>query len=191
MKKCLFFIVSGLLLQACHNDPPPEPVNYTYKSLGDTTASYLHPFVLHMFADTSADFFFTVGLIHDTRGTHANFLVVPLKSNRVQVKGEEAEVPVFVNGDAISGTLATPYRWDKMSSKFCELIIKDPPAIDSTWEGAWSGVNKKYVPVQLYDNNKVYNGWISMSLDTVARTMVLHEFGWNKIAGENAVAGRH
>lgn len=30
-----------------------------------------------------------------------------------------------------------------------------------------------------------------MSLDTIQRKMVFHEFGWNKIAGENAVAGRH
>ncbi|MET7000035.1 hypothetical protein [Chitinophaga defluvii] len=189
MKSYLFLIASCLLLQSCFNDPPPEPVNYTYKSLRDTTSSYLHPFELHMFADTSADFYFTVGLTHDTRGTHANFFMLPLKSNRVQVKGE-GDIPVFANGDAISGTLATPYRWDKITGKFCELIVKDPPPIDSTWEGAWSGAVKKYIPVQLHDHNKVYNGWISMSIDTVARKMILHEFGWNKIAGENAVAGR-
>jgi hypothetical protein len=190
MKGCLLLITCGLLLQSCQNDPPAEPLTYTYKSLHDTTASYLHPFELHMFADTSADFYFTIGLIHDSLGTNAHCFALPLKTNRILVKGED-EIPPFEKGNQISSTLSTPYYWDRMHHSLAVLTVADPPVIDSTWTGAWAGIGKRYLSVQLHDNSQVYNGWIAISIDTFQRKMIFHEFAWQKIPNKDALAGIH
>ena len=99
------------------------------------------------------------------------------------------EVPVMNNGANIPIGNFDGYRWFELSSIMLVQKITsftEPPV----WEGHWKNAVHKFLPFQVADSGKFYNGWVEISTDITGEKMLLHKAAISKEADAMIKAGK-
>lgn len=58
-----------------------------------------------------------------------------------------------------------------------------------TWNGVWKNVAYKYLPIQVTQNDKRYNGWVELSTNTQDQQLILHRAALSKFPEKEVQAG--
>ncbi|MGC4103774.1 hypothetical protein [Ferruginibacter sp.] len=103
------------------------------------------------------------------------------------VNSNEA-VPVMEAGDLIPLQNFDGYEWFELSSIVLVQKISSltQPAF---WEGHWKNASHRYLPYQVVKGDKLYNGWVELSVDTINEKLLLHRAAISKEAGKAVKAG--
>jgi hypothetical protein len=105
----------------------------------------------------------------------------------LMVAGENTS-PRFNKNDVIPVKAVQGYEWYIVSQ--VEMAMKNigydiPPY----WEKDWKDANHKFLAVQVKRNNKLYNGWVEVSMDTPHSRLILHRAAISKVPGRAVKAG--
>lgn len=66
------------------------------------------------------------------------------------------------------------YQWFELSSVLLVQKIISFNALP-VWEGPWKNAFHKYLPYQVMDNMKRYNGWVELGVDVEGEKINLHK----------------
>jgi hypothetical protein len=98
------------------------------------------------------------------------------------------EVPVMNNSEPIAPEDFNGFHWFELSTiLLVQKIISfnEPPV----WDGHWKNAVHKYLPYQVVENNKLYNGWIELTVDTAGEKVIVHKAAISKEPGKIVKAG--
>lgn len=98
------------------------------------------------------------------------------------------EVPVMNNGTNIPLGNFDGYRWFELSSVTLvqKIISLTQPPI---WQGHWRNAIHKFLPFQVADSGKLFNGWVEISSDIAGEQMILHKAAISKEANAMIKSG--
>lgn len=178
MRKILIVITVSILFFACSKKTPLNPPVTShpvmaYKSLADKEVKYGQSQYIDIDNDGSTDFKFSVLLVGDPilqRDRVQFYANSGIKRNLLNNQVDES--PMLNKGDSI-GKLHSGYTWWEISSiVLAEKIVENN---GSHWEGLWKNADRKYLPIQIEKNNKLYHGWVELSFNTVDEKLILHK----------------
>ena len=130
--------------------------------------------------DGREDLAFATALVGDLIN-HVDKLQFSISSN-IDINlpvNEIEEIPVMNNGESIPLENFNGYHWFELSSiVLIQKIISftQPPV----WEGHWKNAVHKYLPFQVIENDKHYNGWVELSVDIAGEKIILHKAALSK-----------
>lgn len=185
------FLFAVLVLSACEKDnednvPKPHPV-MQYKDLHNAEVKIGQPQRLDLDDDGITDFNFGVLLLGDPilQRDRLQFYAFS-KPERNLLNNENDESPVLGRLDIISQNIPG-YKWFDISA--IVLAEKIMETNNSFWSGLWKTASHKFLPVQVKRNNKLYNGWIEISMDTNGEKLILHRSGLSLLQDADVKAG--
>jgi len=115
-----------------------------------------------------------------------------LIASNIQVNlpvNDSEEVPVMNNGDEILPADFNGYRWFELSSVVLVQKVISFTAPD-VWEGHWKNAVHSYLPYQVAENGKRYNGWVELSTNLTGEKIILHRAAVCKEANRVIKAGK-
>jgi hypothetical protein len=178
MKKILVTLSVVLLIVSCRKHDCPEPPvahpQMRYTGLNNLALQFGQQQSIDLDGDNAKDLLFTSALVGDpilkrdlrqyyvTAAFHVSLLV-----------NQHEQTPVLSNGDPIKQQDNAGGTWYNANSiVLAEQIIElTGPA---HWEGNWKNASRQYIAIQIERNGARYNGWVEVSFDTDAGTLVLH-----------------
>jgi hypothetical protein len=176
-------ILFGLVLVSCHKvnpgleptpPPPPPPTKMEYFDLGNKEINAKKGFSIDLNHDGIKDIAFYVDLLGDpiNKVDKWQFLASTNRGVGLPVNGNE-EIPVMNAGDLIALDDFNGFRWWDLSSIVLvqKVVSYDPPDI---WEGHWKNATHKYLPLQIINNAKRFNGWVELSVEIANERIILH-----------------
>jgi hypothetical protein len=178
MRSILVIIAASISIIACSKKPPitppapPYPA-MIYKDLANKEVKYGQFRYVDIDNDGSNDFRFNVLLVGDPvlqRDRVQFYVNSGIKRNLLNNQVDES--PMLNKGDSI-GRLHNGYTWWEISA-----IVLTEKIIDnngSHWEGLWKNADHKYLPIQIEKNNRLYHGWIELSVNTTEEKLILHK----------------
>jgi hypothetical protein len=115
------------------------------------------------------------------------FLISSNIEVNLPVNGSE-EVPVMNIGDSIKLEDFNGYHWFQLSSVLLvqKIISSTAPVV---WEGHWKNAVHKYLPYQIVESGKRYNGWVELSVDITSEKIVIHKAAISKEPNKIVKAG--
>jgi hypothetical protein len=177
--------ISMLIFISCKKDPQPIPVtplpameyiDLHDRAISDNTGGFLFD-VNH---DGRNDLAFTTLRVGDpiNQVDKLQFLIGSNIAINLPVNTNE-EVPVMNCGATIPLGNFDGYRWFELSSVMLvqKIISFTEPAV---WQGHWKNAVHKFLPFQVADSGKLYNGWVEISADITGEKMVLHNAALSK-----------
>ena len=191
---CALMLTLGV--SSCTKEKKPVPVPVTpplqmeYFNLGDKEITADAPgFLLDVNHDGRRDLAFTTLLVGD--GINQVDKVQFLISSNIKVNlpvNESEEIPVMSRGDLVVPGNFSGYQWFELSSILLvqKVISFTAPPV---WEGHWKTAVHKYLPYQLVVDEKIYNGWVELSVDIPHEKIVLHKAAICKEANKTVKAG--
>jgi hypothetical protein len=187
----LWMFTIAIFVFACNKEKPeplpaPHPVMH-YKDLQNSEVFYSKPKAVDMDDDGNNDFQFGVLLVGDPilQRDRLQYLAYSKVGTNL-LNNEKDQSPVLKKADFIS-TAHQGYQWFEISA--IVLAEKITTMTDSFWEGLWRNALHKYLPVQIKKNEKLYNGWIEVSFDTVTEKLILHKAAISTEANKTVRAG--
>jgi hypothetical protein len=98
-------------------------------------------------------------------------------------------IPVLSTGDSIVLDDFNGYQWFELSTiVLVQKVISDNNP--DSWDGAWKDVSHKFIPFQVKNSDKRYNGWIEISVDISNEKLILHKAAIGKTADKIIYAGK-
>ncbi|MFY7899967.1 MAG: hypothetical protein ACOVNY_07265 [Chitinophagaceae bacterium] len=170
----------------------PNPViEMEYTNLNDKEVKYQQSaVVIDVNKDNRADIIFETLLTGDFihKIDKLKFQVLTNITTALPVNNNE-QVPVMNPNETITINNFNGYEWYGGSE--IVLMERQENAIGNmSWSGNWLGTQKKYLPFQIYQNNKRYNGWVEVSADNISQRLVIHRFAHCKQAEVSIIAGK-
>lgn len=139
--------------------------------------------------DGRADLAFSTLLV----GDHLNqvdklqFLIASNIGVNLPVNARE-EIPVLKKGESIVANDFNGYKWFELASiVLIQKVISF--TLPPVWEGHWKNAVRNYLPFQIMENEKRYNGWAEVSIDIVGEKIILHKAAMSKEANRIVKAG--
>ena len=183
-------------VSSCTKEKKPAPVPVTpplameYFNLDNKEITADAPgFFLDVNHDGRRDLAFTTLLVGDgiNRVDKVQFLI----SSNIKVNlpvNESEEIPVMSRGDLVVPGNFSGYHWFELSSILLvqKVISFTAPPV---WEGHWKTAVHKYLPYQVVADEKIYNGWVELSVDIAHEKIVLHKAAICKEANKSVKAG--
>ncbi|HPH86650.1 MAG TPA: hypothetical protein PLC48_14365 [Ferruginibacter sp.] len=174
-----------LIFNSCKKDPQSTPVvplpameyfDLNDRAISENTAGFL----LDVNHDGRNDLAFSTLLVGDpiNQVDKLQFLIGSNIAINLPVNNNE-EVPVMNSGATIPLGNFDGYRWFELSSVMLVQKITsftEPPV----WEGHWKNAIHKFLPFQVADSGKLYNGWVEISSDIAGEKMLLHKAALSK-----------
>jgi hypothetical protein len=188
-------IMIALVFISCRKErpckPAPEPgpamkyMNLNNREIKANTAA----FNIDVNQDGRPDLVFTTLLVGDNLNQidKLQFLVGSNIDVNLPVNINE-DIPVMKKGDAILPTNFNGYEWFELSSiVLIQKIISltQPPF----WRGRWLEAVHNYVPFQMKENDKRYNGWVDISVDIPGEKIIVHKLAISTEANRVVKAG--
>lgn len=196
--KISFLIISTLvILSACSKkdvvDPPKLPDNefpeMLVTELNDAEVKQQEHQTLDLDKDGVNDLVFAIWYIGDPveREDEVLFFAASGTQSSLMVGGENVS-PRFSKNDIIPVNPIEGYNWYIVAQ--VEMAMKNigydaPPY----WEKDWKDASHKYLAVQVKRANKLYYGWVEVSMDTANSKLILHRAAIAKQPGRAVKAG--
>jgi hypothetical protein len=193
MKKLFFPAVMLIVLVSCHKtepvtpQPQPQP-HMNYRNLNDAVVKAGQGKLIDLDGDGTTDFSFGTLLLGDPilqRDRLQFYAYSGIGKNLLN--NETDESPVLNKNEKIQ--LNHPgYTWYEISA--IVLTEKITPMVGNIfWQGRWTDVSHKYLPVQIEKGGGKYQGWIELSFDKLQDRLILHQAAICKEAGQEILAG--
>lgn len=192
----LYSVTIVLITVSCkkngqHPDVPTVPhPEMEYFNLNNREIKSNAPgFYIDVNHDGRKDLAFTTLLVGDpiNRADKFRFLVSSNIEVNLPVNNVE-EIPVMNRGESIMLEDFNGYYWFELSSiLLVQKVISftSPPL----WEGHWKNAAHKFLPYQVIENDKGYNGWVELSADIAGEKIVLHNAAVSKEPNKIVKAG--
>lgn len=188
-----FFIVLSFV--SCKKEKVQHPTPVTgpemeYIDLNNKAIKANTPvFSMDINQDGRADLAFSTLLIGDylNQVDKLQFLIASNIGVNLPVNASE-EIPVLKKGESIMPQNFNGYHWFELASiVLIQKVISftQPPV----WEGHWKNAVRNYLPFQIMENEKRYNGWIELSVDIPGEKIMLHKIAISKEANRIVKAG--
>jgi hypothetical protein len=189
----LFFsgsiILSFIAFTSCKKDlvvqppvPTPEPiVEMQYTNLNNAEVKYSPSGIwVDLDNDNRPEVLFEVMLVGDfiNKKDMYRFNIVTSIRTNVPVNINE-QIPVFQKGATIRVENFDGTNWYGAS----EITLIEKMVFENSlvvWGGNWLSVQKAYLPVQLFKNGKLHNGWIELTADHQNEKLILHRAAISK-----------
>jgi hypothetical protein len=178
-------IVVMLTLVSCKKETKDTPAvprpEMEYFNLNNREIKANTPgFFMDVNHDSRPDLAFTTLLVGDPvyQVDKLQFLITSNIKINLPVNDNE-EVPVMKNGQSIVPEDFNGYHWFELSSILLVQKIISFTAPD-VWEGHWKNAVHNYLPYQVNENGKRYNGWVELSVDIAGEKIVLHKAAISK-----------
>ena len=191
-------IVSALIiLSACSkkdvNDPPKHPDSefpeMLVTELNDAEVKPKQHQILDLDRDGVNDLVFATWHIGDPveNEDEVLFFAASGTESSLMVAGENVS-PRFSKNEIIPVNPADGYNWYIVAQ--VEMAMKNigndaPPY----WEKDWKDASHKFLAVQVKRANKLYYGWVEVSMDTANSKLILHRAAIAKQPGRAVKAG--
>lgn len=167
----------------------PTPVMEYFEFNNREIRAGIPGFSIDLNRDARIDLVFSTLLVGDplNQVDKLQFLVQSNIKVNLPVKVGE-EIPVMNKGDLIALTNFQGYQWFELSSiVLVQKIISFNQA--PIWEGHWKLAANKYIPFQIIVSDKIYGGWIEMSVNTANEKLIVHRAAISKDANKVVKAG--
>jgi hypothetical protein len=196
LMKYILVVALCISLASCekNNDETPPRANHPemiYKNLSNRVVNITTPAGIDINNDGPSDVWFEIWHTHDNaqNSDHHRFAVSAGEHSKLLVNTQHA-TPILSEGDSLDISQNTNYNWQAPASVDLakRTLVKTTGTI--TWEGAWKDVQHKYLPVQINQNNSVYNGWIELSFDTAREKVILYRSAISKEANKDIIIGQ-
>ncbi|CAN5759187.1 hypothetical protein BH11BAC3_BH11BAC3_11890 [soil metagenome] len=193
----IFYGIILLSVTSCKKDkltdsptPTVPPTKMEYFDLGNTIIKTGSPgYLIDLNHDGRKDLAFTTLLVGDplNQVDKLQFLISTNIQVNLPVNASE-QIPLMNTGDVIAVENFNEYHWLELSSILLvqKIISFTSPPI---WEGQWKNAFHQYLPYQLTDNMKRYNGWVLLSVDVAGEKIILHKAAISKEADKIIKAG--
>ncbi len=187
-------LVFILILGSCKKENPEEPVlphpEMEYFNLDNRNIKAGEPgFSIDVNHDGRKDIAFSTLLVGDplNQVDKLQFLVSTNIQVNLPVNGNE-EIPVINTHERIVLENFGGYHWFELASIVLvqKIISNIEPVV---WLGPWKNAMHKFVPFQVVDNGKRYNGWVEISVDIIGEKIILHKAAISKEANRIVKAG--
>lgn len=193
MIKLLLVAAAGLVLASCKKERTPVPLpvtthpQMTYMELQDTEVKFLQSKRIDVDKDGHPDFSFSTLLVGDPvlqRDRLQFYVNSGVKRNLLNNIQDES--PILNKFDSIS--MNHPgYTWWEISAIVLAEKITDNNG--SYWQGLWKNADHKYLPIQVNNYGKIYNGWIEISFNSSEEKLILHRLGLSREENRTVQAG--
>jgi len=97
-------------------------------------------------------------------------------------------IPCLNYGDSVLLDNFNGYQWFELSSII--LMQKIISTNSYVWEGTWKDATHKFIPYQIKDSDKRYNGWVEISADISTQKIILHKAAISKTCNKIIFAGK-
>jgi hypothetical protein len=197
MKNHFYFILSIIVcLISCKKesskpDTPnsPTPKMEYFDFLNKEIKAGLPGLSIDFNRDGQKDIIFSTRLVGDALNQvdKLQFLVQSNIKVNLAVKSSE-EMPILKMGDSIFLSNFQDYFWYELSSIVLvqKIISSTQPPV---WEGPWKNASHSYIAFQIVDVDKIYAGWIDISVDIENEKLIIHKAAISKEANKIVKAG--
>jgi hypothetical protein len=197
MKNFSLIIFTILIVSACSKkdvvDPPKLPGNefpeMLVTELNDAEVKHQQQQVLDLDKDAVNDLFFATWYIGDPveQEDEVLFFAASGTQSALMVSAENAS-PKFSRNDIIPVNPVAGYNWYVVAQ--VEMAMKNigftaPPY----WEKDWKDATHKFLAVQVKCADKLYYGWVEVSMDTANSKLILHRSAIAKQPGRAVKVG--
>ena len=186
MKKLLLFVFASLLFGACSKDleqSGESEKKVYYKSLNEAQLDYNNDLHLDLNNDGKEDFNFFVS--DDIVRKKLEFRVRTL--NGSLLVGAGLAPKVFEKEEVLQIETNSKYTWTPNNAYLAYRIYTDEST--TVWEGAWMNQVNKFMAVKIKSGNLYYTGWIRISIGGLQPKLIIHDYGYSKIADSAIKAG--
>jgi len=196
--KSSLLIVFGTLLTflSCRKEdvkplPPDNQLKMEYFDLGNRDIKAFTPgFSVDVNHDGRKDLKFGALLVGDPieQVDKVQFFISTAIGIYLPVNSNES-IPIMNNGDSILLDDFNGYQWFELSSiVLVQKVISDNKP--DSWEGAWKDASHKFIPFQVKNADKKYNGWVEISVDISNEKLILHKAAISSVADQIVCAGK-
>jgi len=197
-KLLLFLFLCFLFLNSCkkthvqEQKPHESHPEMYYKNFRDTAIVFAKRASFDLNEDGTKDIYFITLLLGDpiAKQDKKQWYIQSSFFANLPVNDDE-NIPQLSVGDSIPLTNFSGYTWYNASSvllaqKIFNETLEPPPF----WEGYWKAAQHRFVPIQIIQNNKYYNGWIEISFSMIAEKVIVHRSGICKVENQTVQAGK-
>jgi hypothetical protein len=197
MKKVIFIFAGFLTLISCEKTviqeekPIESHPQMFYKNFGDTAVLFGRGASFDLNDDGSKDIYFTTLLLGDpiAKQDKRQWYVQSSFFANLPVNDNE-NIPQLSAGDSIPVNNFSGYTWYNASNILLAQKVfyetQEPPS----WEGNWKTAQHQFIPIQIIQNSKYYNGWIEISFSMSAEKAIIHRSGISKQENQTVQAGK-
>ena len=188
-------IFVATILASCEKDrditTTPAHPQMTYRDLSSRVVNITTPAGIDISGDGTSDVWFEIFYTRDQASNtdYHRFVASSGETSRLMIR-DATSATVLAAGAAISTQVANGHEWKSPAQ--AELakrtLVQGTGAI--SWEGAWKDAQRKFLAVQVTQNNQVYNGWIELSFDTAAERVILYRAAISREAAKDIEAGK-
>jgi len=171
-------------------DPPASPFpEMLVTELNDAEVSYAKSQAIDLNRDGMNDVVFATWYIGNPNQQEDEILYFAASSIETSLMTRaENNSPQYNQNDIIPVNAADGYDWFVVSQ--VELAMKN---IGNTgapyWEKEWKNASHKFLAVQVKKSNKLYYGWVELSMNTAQSKLVLHRAAISKEPARAVKAG--
>lgn len=188
MKALSFLMALSLFVFSCERNNEDVPVTMEYINLENAEVYHNHNLDIDLDKDGIKDFYVTTQFISYTEDDRIQYIITPRNDNRSLL--EHGNVPKAFEQDAIiSKNSPSPYLWASGNALLIERVVPLDIA-KSYWEGAWKDKMSKYLAVQVNKDEKLYNGWIRISVSPTYSRLIIHDAAISKTPDVGIKAGQ-
>jgi hypothetical protein len=170
--------------------PRPEPVPATEKmELNKSVKFGSSTFRLDIDKDGYNDLLFGYMLVGDASLKVDRYQLITVSPLTVAMPiNASEEVALLEKSQPIPMQQNTGFEWYNASSTVLfEKIVSNTAA--PLFRGPLTGSTRKYLPLQVFRQGKVYNGWVEISADPEQLTVNIHSAGISKLPDRAIKAG--
>ncbi|HSK14163.1 MAG TPA: hypothetical protein VK907_13175 [Phnomibacter sp.] len=193
----LVLLFAVLFTASCKKEkviPPvhkPEEITYKYFDLKDHQIPWWGSnMAIDVNGDKKAELFFTKQLVGDAinKVDKRQWLITSNFYTYLPVNAMET-IPVLEKDSNIPFSNFNGYNWYNASSIVLIERVEDIHG-HFTWNGAWLNHQKKFLPFQVLEGHKRYNGWVEISTDQYAEQIILHRAAISNAPNVDIIAGK-
>jgi hypothetical protein len=193
MKRIILFFLSVGILVSCKRERileiPAPVVHMDYIDLTGKAIGFNQSFFIDLNKDGRRDIGFGTVLVGDpvAKQDKWQYLVYSDLHSFLPIDADES-IPMQNRNDRIPVEDFGNYNWYNAASI---LLAQKIVPVDGNeyWEGKWRNSTHNYLPVQIQQDGKRYNGWIELSFDIQSQKAIFYRAAISKDAESEVRAG--
>lgn len=168
------------------NHPPMH-----YKNFRDTGIGFTKWASFDLNDDGSKDIYFSTLLLGDpiAKQDKKQWNIQSSFFANLPVNDKET-IPQLNKGDSIPVNNFSDYTWYNASNILLAQKVFHEYLAPPFWDGHWKAAQNRFVPIQIIQNDKRYNGWVELSFSMQTEKVILHRSGISKLENITVLAGK-